>query len=966
MFYQLIQKKRDLWFQSSDCTVLYLVDYIYQRGMLRDAQIDAIKTYLFLKIACQGKPLWQLFAEGEFNETDVDAEEINAEARDVMTKNPAALALYQYSRQKDRNGKQIAPELEQFIRHHAREIDYEKVLKDIFYQVTYSDYLFSLPMGAGKTYLMAAFIYIDLYFAQNEPHNPIWAHNFLILAPSGLKSSIVPSLRSIQNFDVTWLFPAATAMQLKRLVKFEILDEQKSARKSNVIRNPNAFKINQHWEGGTMMGLVAITNAEKVILDRWEEKDKDPNCFSDDERRQLEVANELRNMIGIIPSLSIFIDEVHHASDGEIKLRQVVTEWATLGCNFCNVLGFTGTPYLEKAEKVTLGGSFNIKNTNITNVVYFYPLMEGIDNFLKRPEVKFTDHDMLTIVRSGVHEFLDKYKDTTYADGTCAKLAVYCGQIPTLEEEIYPLVSEIVTEYGLNPAEVILKRHKGSNSSKAGARKYAEPEGSEAAFAMLDSPTSKIRIVLLVQIGKEGWDCKSLTGVVLPHEGACPKNMVLQTSCRCLRQVVRGEQEKALVWMNRWNADKLNKELKQQQNITLQEFSKKPEPAKKRIERFSRMDKQQVPPIDFFQLKVEYETQVIEEQPDTATLLADESLKQKANRSLVYVQDFEGNMLGYEELRKENGESFTFHWWLQKIAKESMGALSMKELKQYEAQLHKLFDEITIADEQDGKYRTENMEYDHYQIRANIRKAFVPKRDFRISEEVVPDTATILSVEQPMPLDVEDDSRFYPSEKVVKEILAWDNDPGKMELPPEVKAVVEKMKAAGFSDTDIQMMVKDKLPKDEYPERNQTYHYLPYRFDSNLEKEYFANGLIPLMKDKQLEYYFNGDDTLTEFKIRCYRRVGKHWQYDGLYYPDFLVLSRDAEGRIDRICIIETKGEVYAAKFKERLEFMRDVFVPKNNEAFHRKRFQFLYLEDTISAEERMAKTLQMIKEFFM
>ena len=966
MFYQLIQKKRDLWFQSSDCTVLYLVDYIYQRGMLRDAQIDAIKTYLFLKIACQGKPLWQLFAEGEFNETDVDAEEINAEARDVMTKNPAALALYQYSRQKDRNGKQIAPELEQFIRHHAREIDYEKVLKDIFYQVTYSDYLFSLPMGAGKTYLMAAFIYIDLYFAQNEPHNPIWAHNFLILAPSGLKSSIVPSLRSIQNFDVTWLFPAATAMQLKRLVKFEILDEQKSARKSNVIRNPNAFKINQHWEGGTMMGLVAITNAEKVILDRWEEKDKDPNCFSDDERRQLEVANELRNMIGIIPSLSIFIDEVHHASDGEIKLRQVVTEWATLGCNFCNVLGFTGTPYLEKAEKVTLGGSFNIKNTNITNVVYFYPLMEGIDNFLKRPEVKFTDHDMLTIVRSGVHEFLDKYKDTTYADGTCAKLAVYCGQIPTLEEEIYPLVSEIVTEYGLNPAEVILKRHKGSNSSKAGARKYAEPEGSEAAFAMLDSPTSKIRIVLLVQIGKEGWDCKSLTGVVLPHEGACPKNMVLQTSCRCLRQVVRGEQEKALVWMNRWNADKLNKELKQQQNITFQEFSKKPEPAKKRIERFSRMDKQQVPPIDFFQLKVEYETQVIEEQPDTATLLADESLKQKANRSLVYVQDFEGNMLGYEELRKENGESFTFHWWLQKIAKESMGALSMKELKQYEAQLHKLFDEITIADEQDGKYRTENMEYDHYQIRANIRKAFVPKRDFRISEEVVPDTATILSVEQPMPLDVEDDSRFYPSEKVVKEILAWDNDPGKMELPPEVKAVVEKMKAAGFSDTDIQMMVKDKQPKDEYPERNQTYHYLPYRFDSNLEKEYFANGLIPLMKDKQLEYYFNGDDTLTEFKIRCYRRVGKHWQYDGLYYPDFLVLSRDAEGRIDRICIIETKGEVYAAKFKERLEFMRDVFVPKNNEAFHRKRFQFLYLEDTISAEERMAKTLQMIKEFFI
>mgnify|MGYP006918048565 CR=1 FL=1 len=61
MFYQLIQKKRDLWYQSSDCTVRDLVGYIRQRGMMRDAQIEAIKTYLYLKIACQGKPLWQLF-----------------------------------------------------------------------------------------------------------------------------------------------------------------------------------------------------------------------------------------------------------------------------------------------------------------------------------------------------------------------------------------------------------------------------------------------------------------------------------------------------------------------------------------------------------------------------------------------------------------------------------------------------------------------------------------------------------------------------------------------------------------------------------------------------------------------------------------------------------------------------------------------------------------------------------------
>ena len=37
---------------------------------MRDAQIESIRTYLYLKIACGNKPLWKLFAEGEFNDPD--------------------------------------------------------------------------------------------------------------------------------------------------------------------------------------------------------------------------------------------------------------------------------------------------------------------------------------------------------------------------------------------------------------------------------------------------------------------------------------------------------------------------------------------------------------------------------------------------------------------------------------------------------------------------------------------------------------------------------------------------------------------------------------------------------------------------------------------------------------------------------------------------------------------------------
>lgn len=103
------------------------------------------------------------------------------------------------------------------------------------------------------------------------------------------------------------------------------------------------------------------------------------------------------------------------------------------------------------------------------------------------------------------------------------------------------MVSRIVTEYGLR-TDVILKFHKGNKQYKMSA-------DSQMQFDILDKSISKIRIILLVQIGKEGWDCRSLTGIILSQEGDCPKNMVLQTSCRCLRQVIKGNPETALIYL---------------------------------------------------------------------------------------------------------------------------------------------------------------------------------------------------------------------------------------------------------------------------------------------------------------------------------------------------------------------------------------------------------------------------------
>ena len=499
MFYRMIAKKRDIWLASPDCTVQETVRYIRDMGQMRDAQIEAIETYLFLKIAGDNRPLHELFSSGFFNSLDIGELALPDSVKRYFWQNPAAAALYEYASQTNESGQPISAKLLAQITKAPESIDYAKFFYDAFYQVSYTDYLFSLPMGAGKTYLMAAFIYLDLYFALNEPENPAFAHNFIIFAPSGLKSSVVPSLRTIQNFDPSWVLPEPAASEIRRMISFEVLDHSKTAKKSNKAKNPNVQKIAGHQPLSELFGLVAVTNAEKVILYRVEENQGQITWFEDSDDEKDRQANELRNLIGKLPALSIFIDEVHHATSSadksqERKLRTVVNRWVDTGA-INSVVGFSGTPYLEKPERVEVVKGLTVATAEITNIVYYYPLVKGIGNFLKRPVVKIAEiADSAGIIEHGVREFLDQYRDTVYPDGTTAKLGIYCGRIEKLETLVFPLVSGIAAEYGLG-GETILRFHKGN-------KEHPVPADSQMQFDILDKPISKIRIVLLVQIGK--------------------------------------------------------------------------------------------------------------------------------------------------------------------------------------------------------------------------------------------------------------------------------------------------------------------------------------------------------------------------------------------------------------------------------------------------------------------------------
>lgn len=973
MFYNIITNKRNQWLSRPGCTALPLIAYIEQRGKMRDAQVDAIKTYLYLKIECQNLPLAELFKQGKFNtlsHDDIDNMPLSAVARRVFKESPAAVALYEFASLKDEKGKPIADALRKAVMEEPQNIDSDSIFNRIFYGVNYPDYVFSLPMGAGKTYLMAAFIYLDLYFAQQEPDNHAFAHNFMVMVPSGLKTSVIPSLRTIQDFDPSWVIPEPAASQLKRELKFEMLDENKSANKSNRTKNPNVQKIAIHEPLAELFGLVAVTNAEKVILDRIDKGTDGLFDFHDESADEKDrVANELRNKIGKLPHLSILLDEVHHvassATDDEAKLRTVVNRWASQG-TITTVLGFSGTPYLDKKDKIAVTEAQSVATTEMSNITNYYPLVEGIGNFLKVPKVIRSDSNERTeIVEKGVREFLRLYKDTVYANGTCAKLGIYCGTIETLETFIYPLVNQICAEEGIDPAEAVLKFHEGN-------KQYPAPQTARAEFAMLDRPQSRKRIVLLVQIGKEGWDCKSLTGIILSQEKDCPKNMVLQTSCRCLREVTDASQETAIIYMNSENYKYLDEQLQKQQHISIQEFQQgKKHEETVQLNRYDRTAHLHLPKVEFYQMRVtsmgvvaepvNYERTREEISRATDSAHVDNPVLtewQITNRGLQRTSTIaDGGEHGSEEAN--------YNQWLYSISKESFGNLSIAQLNSQSDALQTIFDAIIYTDAEG--VRRFSSHYNRTKVNANIRKAFYEKRILTIQQDLIDTDASLLHINADTifsPIEVQKSKvkDYIPEKEKVENIVKEDR--GEVLVDEKTQAIIDGLIAMG--QTEMAEQLRTKFSSE--PNKDRSYHYLPYHMDSDFESVFLNEVLTQkCVHDYDLEVYYNGDGQFTEFRIDCFKKnAHDQWKFIGRYTPDFLIVKRK-DNKIHKALIVETKGSLYAQDeaFKDRRTFVEGQFIKQNEEKFGYKRFDYLYLEDSLSDSERINKTNDIINQFF-
>jgi hypothetical protein len=455
--------------------------------------------------------------------------------------------------------------------------------------------------------------------------------------------------------------------------------------------------------------------------------------------------------------------------------------------------------------------------------------------------------------------------------------------------------------------------------------------------------------------------------------------MVLQTTCRCLRQVDRGQHETALIWLNEDNVKYLDKQLAEEQRTSVQEINaltRGEEPAA--IPRYGRAEHLRLPPIDFYQLHIRYEAVSVEEAPNAAARLAD--LLADLDRYRTFAQVQTGAVVGetasrlaFDDVSVVNdvaGETARLDFWLAQIAKESFGTLALAELDRCRPKVAPIFDAITIAQ---GSRRRFNELYDQARVRSAVRLAFSPKRELQTTEEIIPQTARLLLAAK---LDATADRNLYPPQADVALILKADASGRTVAQIEEEHAraqaqmqTLQEQMLKQFAGTLFGVPQMPPLPDLSLAVRSKehTFHYLPYSFaQSKLERSFIEECLkLDLFKARGLEVYYNGERGLTEFVIKCYQRKNGFWKRLGDYTPDFLLLQRTPAGAAHKVLIVETKGAGFEQAFAGRRQYVESDFLRLNAAQFGYDRFDFLYIREDDSPAQNAAKLAEKINAFF-
>ena len=506
-------------------------------AFLREPQFEALEMYVFLKEYLDNQHVHEIFADWHARQnrfetrTNLGVEQIGLFG-DLDTEQYQA--VFEYIQKFDRN---------------------------------YPNYIFALPMGTGKTILMATCIFYEFLLANKFPKDPKYCHNALVFAPD---KTVLQSLKEIQTFDMGRVVPSEYLSFLSSHIQFHFLEESGTAlstmdrSKFNIIIS-NTQKIilkKQHKERSASERLFQSSAPTYQSGSAYDEN-VDLYGFDKPEDEQGLTINQRFQKLTRLEQLGIFVDEAHHAFGNKLaidmglktsktSLRLTIDELAAslerADTHVCACYNFTGTPYVGKQV--------------LPEVIYGYGLTEAIDKgFLKKVmSHSYTNPKSTEFVNFVIKNFWENHADQRH-EGMLPKLALFASTINELQNELRPAVESVLSNFGIPISRILVNVGDDKLTTNDDLRE----------FINLDTPASEKQFILLVNKGKEGWNCRSLFGVAL-YRKPRSKIFVLQASMRCLRQIGEGQQT-GHIYLSKENMEILDDELQQNFRVSLEEIN---------------------------------------------------------------------------------------------------------------------------------------------------------------------------------------------------------------------------------------------------------------------------------------------------------------------------------------------------------------------------------------------------------
>lgn len=513
------------------------------KKFLRRPQYEALEMYVFLKEYLKLRPVHQIFA-------DWYAKKNGFEKRGMVVGLGGQTALS-----------------DDFI---FNKDAYEAVFKKMRdAEQIYPNYIFALTMGVGKTLLMATCIFYEFVLANKFPDDPLYCHNALIFAPD---KTVLQSLREIEGFDYSKVLPPEQANWLQANLTFHYLDD--TGITLNVLNNSKYNLIISNTQKIILKRKAAVpTPTELLFVDSSFSKSDAGDVYNDvadlygsdspETGQELAVNQRFLKLRGL-EQLGVYVDEAHHAfgdkltkdmrdTKKETSLRFTINALAQgLKSNNSKMVAcynYTGTPY--------------VKNNVLPEVVYAYSLNDAIrNNYLKTLNLhKYTNTRDKEFVKAVVTHFLQKFGDVKF-EGIIPKLAFFSPDIKDANENLRPLLENILRENNIPASRLLINVGDESITTNDDIK----------AFNQLDTPLSRKQFIILVNKGKEGWNCRSLCGVAMFRK---PKSkvFVLQASMRCLR-AIGDKQEEGQVYLSEENVEILDDELQQNFRLNTDELQR--------------------------------------------------------------------------------------------------------------------------------------------------------------------------------------------------------------------------------------------------------------------------------------------------------------------------------------------------------------------------------------------------------